>query len=723
VTRSKPRVTRQRKIPFVAQMEVTDCGAACLAMVMSYHGCPLPLLQVRDECGISRDGTTALNIVQVAKKHGFSARGLRLEPRGLDSVALPAILHWGFSHFVVLEALRKNGARIIDPAMGPLNVSFEDVSNYFTGVAVEIVTTEQVTVRGPLPSPLWKYMYLFHWLKRPLKLLFVAAFLLQCAGLAFTISAQIIIDRVVPHGQVHLAYLVAIALSLAIISGALLSLFKGTVAFNAQISLDWILRSRLVEHLLLLPLSFFTQRRVGDLTSRVQSNSLIRTVFAERSVTSLLDGLFVVLYFALMSFYSLKLTLCVAVLTLGRLVVHLRFRNDNASAVSTETVAIGREWSSLLEAFSSIETMMAAGAQLRMSHRTFNATISRVNQSIRRRKLESLSALLSLALQGGSLACVVVLGCHELSHNAMTAGQFIAFVTIQGLFAAPLESLVSLLTQLQTLKVQFLRLDDIFATAPQPTSDRAVGALRGAISLKGVACGYTSGGAVIRDVTADIAAGEKVALVGRTGSGKSTLIRALLGMLPLTQGTVLFDGRYSIADVASGDIRKRIGVVLQDCRVFDDTVRNNLSMHDPTVSDADIDAALELACLQNEINRLPQGLNTRLHEAGSRLSGGERQRLCIARALVKKPHILLLDEATSSLDILLQERLYSNIRQLSCTCILITHRVSVLDVFDTVIVLDEGRIVQRGSFATLSSESGLFRGLLLSAREVRANGQ
>jgi ABC-type bacteriocin/lantibiotic exporter with double-glycine peptidase domain len=369
----------------------------------------------------------------------------------------------------------------------------------------------------------------------------------------------------------------------------------------------------------------------------------------------------------------------------------------------------------MLEALSGLESTKACGAESRMVQRWAHRMTERVNNGLERQRLQMGSGALLTLFQGCTALLVFAVGGQEVIAQRMTLGTFVAFLTLQGLFKGPMGSLMGALMQLQFLGTHLRRLDDVLETPVEPTGAGDPGRLRGAVELREVSYRYASGAApVLEDLSVRIEPGQKVALVGPSGAGKSTLARLLLGLHLPDRGTVFFDGR-ELRELDLAKVRNQVGVVMQETFLFDDTVRANLTLHDEDLSQERLRWAARMACVDDVIERLPQGYDGRVGENGGLLSGGQRQRLSLARALAHGPAILLLDEATSSLDLETEARVHANLASLGCTRILIAHRMATVRDADRILVLQGGRIVQEGSFRELEGRPGLFRDLVAAA--------
>lgn len=429
----------RRRVPFIPQMEMVECGAASLAMVLAYHGHHVPLSEVREACGVSREGASALAIVRAARSYDLEAEGVTLEIEGLKDLPLPAILHWGFRHFVVLERLDGRSAVLVDPATGRRSVEGDELQKLFTGVALVFTPGEGFMKRKEVRPSLRRYRGFVRQSLPTLAQLLCASVLLQLLGLVFPISTQLLLDRVIVPRQE--AWLVGLAFGLgaALIGRALLSIARNWVIQNFQIHTDVSLMARFVGHLLHLPLAFFLQRTAGDLLQRVQSNTLLRSLFATRAITAILDVFMVAGYAVLMLVYSPTVGAVVIALGVLRVLVLIGLRRRNQQIMSAELAAAGRESGTLVETLSSIETIKASGAETHMVRRWMDQMADRLNSSVQRRNLELASAQIMVLVQGVSMAAVLWFAGREVVGERMTVGVFAAFLVLHALFMNPLE--------------------------------------------------------------------------------------------------------------------------------------------------------------------------------------------------------------------------------------------------------------------------------------------
>jgi len=701
-----------RRVEFIPQMEATECGAASLAMVLAHHGHHASLPEVRQACAVSRDGASALAILRAARAYGLEAEGVRAGLGDLGRLPCPAILHWGFDHFLVLERVSRGGAILVDPACGRRRAGREELDRHFTGAALVFEPGEAFKPRARKRPSLARYRETMRESLPALAQILLAALALQAVGLALPVASQILLDRVIIPRQEAWLWGLAAVLAATTAWAALLSLVQGWVAQGLQARLDEGLATAFLRHLLRLPWAFFQQRDPGDLLQRIQSNALVRDFLGGQAARALLDGVLLLSYGALMVAYHARLGLLVLALGITQAGLLTLMRNRSRQLAATELAAAGRESGALLEALTSFETIKASGGESRMAQRWSHRMTARLDGGLARHRLGLAFGAFMAFFQSGTAAVVFFYGGREVVAQRMTVGVFVAFLALQGLFMAPLMALLEALEGILVLGIHLRRLDDVLETAPEPAGGVDPGRLRGAISLRNVHFSHAPGAPpVLRGIHLEIRPGEKIALVGATGAGKSTLARLLLGLHRPTFGTVAFDGRDQ-RELDPGALRRQMGAVLQEPFLFDDSVRANLDLGLGNLPMERLREAARAACVDQVIEGLPGGYAFQVGENGSRLSGGQRQRLCLARALAGDPAILLLDEATSSLDLETEARVHANLAGLGCTRILVAHRLATVRDAHRILVLQEGRIVQEGTYEALRGSPGPFRDLV-----------
>lgn len=706
----------RNRVPYIPQLDALECGAACLAMVLAYHKHHAPLPEVREACGVSRDGVSAQAVLEAAGTYGLTATAYSVSLEQLDMLPLPAVLHWEFNHFVVLEKRRRGGGGvIIDPARGRLRVSRQVLEQSFTGAVLAFDVTPDLQIRRRKAPHLGRYRALIRENARGIGIVLGCSALLELLVLTLPIGQQLLVDRALVGKDMPLLMQLAAAFFLATVVQGIVTLGRGYVIGNLQIVLDVRLLGDFMRHAVRLPIGFFMQRAPGDLLQRLEGNSMLRAFLGTEIVTSLLDSLLVIGFAALMLAYHWVLGMLVIAIGCVRALFQLSMRELNRRAAAAEMTALSGTGATLVASLDSIETLRATYAESFALRRWNDRVVRRACARLPRLDLENTAAQSTVLINSLGLALVCLVGGREVLAGQMSIGVFSAFLTLQALFLAPVGSLMQNLERLQLMGSYLSRLDDVLEAEPERSGRHVADDLRGEIELHQVSFSYSAQAQPsVVDIDLHVQPGEMIALVGPSGSGKSSLARILLGMLSPSQGSVVFDGR-DLREFDLDSLRQRMGVVLQEVELLDDTVHANISCNDPMISAEAVRSAAGLACIDHVIEALPQGYDTVLGGNDAQLSGGERQRLCIARAIAHRPAILLLDEATSALDSETERRIHAHLHELRCTRIVIAHRLQTVRDADRVLVMERGRIVKQGTFASLQAEQGLFRDLVRSA--------
>lgn len=697
----KWRARRRAKVRVMQQMEAAECGLACLAMVLDYHGHRLSLSQLRERCGTSRDGHSALDLLRHGRALGLAGRGLSVPLESLSDMAVPAILHWDLNHFVVLEHCGRRSATIVDPAAGRLQLPIDEVSRRFTGVALELGPGPKFERRAPRSLAMGRYLAAVVSERRTLGFVVLANVVHQVLAIGLPACSQVLIDHViVPHRRAWLLPVLATLLAAAVVQ-IVLQRLQGVSQALLHASLGTRLSNEMGDRLLRLPIPFLDSRNHGDLLERVHMQAELQELLTQ-TVQALFEVLLVVLLIGLMLAYNPLL----GALSLGlagvRVAILRLFRRPISQRMRAQLAAQGREASALSEAAAGVEVTKGFGADDRLASRYGSRVRERMRWSVGTARLEiGLSRVMSV-LDAAMLATILWFGGQEVIAGSMTIGIFSGFMAIRSMVEGPLGAIVSLAESWLRIRGVLERGEDILCVPPvdgardtaspgQP--ERPIdGRPAGCIELRGLGFRFSTGGKwVLRDVHLRIEPGQHLAVIGPSGEGKSTLLKLMCGLLEPTEGEVLLDG-VELRHYGHARLARALGVVLQEPLIMERSVAAAIAFRNPDCSLSDVVEAARLACFDDVVAMLPEEYEAPLDPLGRNLSGGERQRLAIAQALLQRPALLMLDEGTSSLDSALEQRILSNIATLGATTISVAHREAVVRYADRVVAVFQGQV-------------------------------
>ena len=708
------------KTPTILQMEAVECGAASLAMVMAYYGLWMPLEKLRQECGVTRDGSNAKNIMKAARRLGMTASGHAASPKAVMKQTFPLILFWEFNHFVVLEGRDGKDIVINDPGMGRRTVTWEEFIGSFTGVYVEVRPGPEFQKAGHPYSVVGAIAKKLMEDKKTLSFVLLLGFFMILPGLAEPVFDQIFIDEIfsLKHAdwinQFSLAMLAMFFFSLAMqwTRSFILTLWEKKLTLVDSSNFFW--------HVIRLPLNFFQQRYAADVASRVQFNEAVAQVLSNQAATAALDFLIALFYLGLLMQYSVSLTLIGMVASFVNLEVFLYMRRRLTDLSMGMRKDMGKEFGTAVNGLSMIESIKATGSEGELFGKWagYHAKVLMSEQKIRQWQLKA--KLLPNILTGINGALIITFGGFSIMEGVMTAGIFTAFQNLMGLFQQPFNKLMMLGDTLRMTETQMRQLDDVRRyeedSLNYPSGEQKVSftgdRLSGELELKDVSFGYSPlDPPLLEHFSMKMAPGDWVAVVGSSGSGKSTLAKIITGLYEEWSGDVLLDG-VKRREVPRSVIVNSLSSVDQDIFQITGTVQENIALFDKSIKKSDILAAAQDACIHDDILQIEGGYDAMVSEGGLNFSGGQRQRLEIARALAGNPSILVLDEATSALDPLTEQTLLANLRRRGCSCFIVAHRLSTIRDADEIIVLDHGMIVERGRHHEMMQHDGPYRRLI-----------
>ncbi len=707
---------RRRRVPMLLQLNAVECGAACLAMVLGYHGRATRVAEVRELTGVGRDGLSAKTILAAAARYGLRMKAFALQPADFDRVPLPAIVHWDFEHFVVVEHWTPRGVTIVDPGAGRRRLTPDEFSDHFTGVVLACEPGPDFDRRRAGAPSQWRAYLRALLAQEPgvLAQVLAASLVLQLLGLAVPVLTQVVVDEVLASRLTELLPIIGLGLGVVVLSQLVTTYLRSTLLLALQARVDQRLMHGFFRHLLALPYRFFEQRTTGDLMMRLGSNAQVRETLTSQTLSVVIDGslIFVYLGFLLAREPSFGgIVLAVAGLQAALLVGSRRPMHD---LTQRDLAAQACSQSYLVEALKGIATLKASGAEDRTLAHWSGLFADQLNASVRRGHLAAAIDTTLAVLRVLAPLALLWVGARQVLDGGMSLGTMLGLQALAATALAPLASLVANGQRLQLVGAHLDRLADVLGAAPEQDPENAgpAPALGGRIELDRVGFRYDpQSPAVLNGVSATVEPGQKVALVGRTGSGKSTLARLLLGLYVPTEGELRYDG-HPLRGMDPRALRRQFGVVLQEPFLFSGSIRQNIAFNDPTMPLERVVEAARLAGIHDDIARWPMGYDTWLAEGGGGLSGGQRQRLSLARALAHRPPILLLDEATSHLDAATEALVERNLAGLNCTRIVIAHRLSTVRDADQILLLDGGTIVERGTHDELMALGGGYAALV-----------
>jgi NHLM bacteriocin system ABC transporter peptidase/ATP-binding protein len=713
-TKSNHRV----RTPTVLQMEAVECGAASLAIILAYFGRYVPLEELRISCGVSRDGSKASNVVKAAREYGLSAQGKRLAIEELLQQKLPFVVFWNFNHFLVVEGFADGIVYLNDPASGPRKVTDEEFSKAYTGVTLVFETTTEFKRKGEQRNLLKSLLPRLKGSKSAFSFVILASLALVIPGLVVPVFTQVFVDN----------YLVG-----RMDDWVKPLLFGMVVTALLRTGLTWLQQSQLLRmemrlaltassiffwHVLRLPVEFFNQRYAGDISQRVASNDRIAQILSGDLATNAVNVVALIFYVAIMLQYDWVLTLIGILITAINLVTLKyisRLRKDGNLKLLQDR---GKLMATTMGGIQTIETIKATGGETDFFMR-WSGYKAKVNNTEQHLELYTrLLAVLPSLLNTLVTVAILGLGGARVIAGDLTVGMLVAFQSLMVSFTQPVTNLMGLAGKLQEAEGDLTRLDDVlnypieerFRT--QPESNEAMRQMQGYLELCNLTFGYSRlEPALIKNFNLKLEPGQRVALVGGSGSGKSTVSKLVMGIHQPWSGQVLFDGNPR-EQVATMILNATLAGVDQEVYLFEGSIRDNITLWDETLPESDMVQAAKDACIHEMIASRTGGYDSRVNEGGTNFSGGQGQRLEIARALAINPRIIVMDEATAALDTVTEKIIDDHIRRRGCACLIVAHRLSTIRDCDEIIVMDKGKVVERGNHDQLMATSGLYYHLI-----------
>ena len=680
----------------VIQSEAAECGLASLAMVADAYDLHIGLPELRRRFSLSLKGAKLSQLIHIAQQLGFQTRPLRLDMEDLGKLKLPCILHWDLNHFVVLAKVGRSGVTILDPGSGERRLPLSEVSDHFTGVALELTPGHEFRPQKAVPAVSVRQLTgPVRGLWRALTQILLLSVALQIFVVLAPFYMQWVVDQVLVSADRDLLTVLGLGFGLALLLQVAIGLLRGwsVVYLSSRLGLQWM--GNVFAHLLRLPLDFFEKRHLGDVTSRMSSVQAIQRTLTTSFVEAIIDGLMAVVTLGLMLVYSWKL----ALVTLLAVALYLGIRwlayRPVRDGTERQLVAAAKQQTHLLESLRGMQSLKVAGEEATRRSTYDNLMVDTVNQEVRLARMGLGFNSASQFVFGIERIAVIWIGAVLALQNVFSVGMLIAYLAYKDQFAGRMSALIDKWVEFRMLRLHGERLSDIVLTPPDevdgpaeslpPTDTR--------IEVENLSFRYADGEPwVLKDCSFSVEPGESVALVGSSGCGKTTLVKLMLGLLAPTSGTIRIGGQ-DLRKTGPRNVRTIVGAVMQDDQLFAGSVADNISFFDPDHDQARIEAAARLAAVHEEIAAMPMGYHSLIGDMGSSLSGGQKQRVILARALYRNPKLLFLDEATSHLDVMNERAVNEAVKQLSLTKVIVAHRPETIASVDRVLVVQGGRIV------------------------------
>ncbi len=719
----KQPVRRGRaKVPVVMQMETLECGAASLAMVMAYYGKWVPLEQVRLDCGVSRDGSNAKNVLVAARSYGFDAQGFRCEVGALKKdMSYPCIIHWNFNHFVVLDGFKGDWAYLNDPARGEVKVSMEEFDRSFTGICLQITPGPDFQPGGKPKSTIAFARKRLVGAGAAVAFVMLSSVIGYLFGIINPIFSRFFMDRLLTGENRELLMPFIGLMSVMAVAQVIVAWIQAIYELKISGKMALVGSSTFMWKVLRMPLEFFTQRMAGDILQRQGTNASIAATLVNTFAPLLLNTIMMFFYLIVMLRYSVLLTMVGIVTIILNLLMSQIISAKRVNITRVQMRDSGKLVAATVSGIQMVETIKASGAENGYFQKWSGYQASVNAQSVKYAKLNQYLGLIPALLTTLADAAVLILGVWLSMQGSFTLGKVLLFQGFLSSFMAPATTLISAGQMIQEMRTEMERVEDVMeyptdsAFAELPLDEDAdYSKLTGQIDIKDVSFGYSRlGKPLIQNFSMSMKPGSRVAFVGTSGCGKSTLSKLISGLYQPWSGEILFDGK-PISEIDRSVFTGSVAVVDQDIVLFEDTIANNIKMWDESIEDFEMILAARDAQIYDDIMAREGGFYSRLTEGGKDLSGGQRQRIEIARVLAQDPSVIIMDEATSALDAKTEYELVKAVKDRGITCIVIAHRLSTIRDCDEIIVLDKGVVVERGTHEELYAKGGFYTELISS---------
>jgi len=709
------------RVPVVMQLEALECGAASLAMVMAYYDKWVPLEQVRADCGVSRDGANAKNIALAAQRYGFKVEGYRRSTTTIrEKGTFPCIIHWNFSHFVVLNGFRGNYACINDPAKGFVKVPMEEFDKSFTGVTINIVPGEDFQPSGHRKSTLEFAMKRLTGAKAAVIFVVLTSVISYIFSMINPVMSRVFLDKIL--GGAGDEWLHGFLLIMAGLAAVQLAVAWGQAVYSLKINgkMAIVGSSTYMWKVLRLPMDFFSQRMAGDIQQRQQQNETVAGTVINTLAPLVLNTIMMLFYLVIMIRYSLLLSLVGILTILVNLVLSRVISNQRINLTRVQMRDAGRLMGTTSAGIEMIETIKGSGSENGFFRKWAGYQASVNTQTVKFARVQQYLGSIPGLLTKLSNHAVLLLGVWLCMDGKFTLGGIMAFQGFLNSFTEPAMTLIEAGQTMQEMRTNMERIDDVMeypsdenaADDSLTEESQPLRKLRGGLELKNITFGYSKlAQPLIKNFSMELKPGSRVAFVGTSGCGKSTLSKLISGLYNPWEGEILFDGKTR-REIPRSVMTGSVAVVDQDIILFEDTIANNIKMWDDSIQDFEMVLAARDAQIHEDIMKREGGYECKLTSGGRDLSGGQRQRLEIARVLAQDPAIIILDEATSALDAKTEFDVVKAIRDRGITCIVIAHRLSTIRDCDEIIVLKHGEVVERGTHDELMAKGGAYTELV-----------
>jgi len=714
---------KHAKTPVTLQMEAVECGAAALSIILGYYKSFIPLEELRVECGVSRDGSKASNVIKAARKYGLEAQGFRKDIEDLKDLPTPYIVFWNFNHFLVVEGFSGDKVYLNDPAGGQRTITMQEFDLAFTGVVLTFKPSETYKPQGKKPSILASLKKRFYGAKKALIFLIITGVCLAIPGILIPIFTKVFIDKYLIEGlKSWIAPLIIGMVITAIFRGGLTWL-QEYFLIKLETKLSITLSSKFFWHVLHLPMTFFSQRSPGDVSTRIGLNDTVAQALSRRFMTTVISLILAIFYLVIMFYYNVTLTfiaLFSATLTAGISEYFNRKRKDLSQSILVDA---SKFTAKSMDGLLAIETLKASGREDDFFSQWSGYQAKMTNGVQKNTLFTYTTSIIPVILSGLNTALILGLGSLHVMSGVMTIGMLVAFQSLTSSFLGPVNTLVSSSTAFNELFGSMVRLDDvhnhptaknvsIVTEEKERKAATQTPKLEGFLELKNISFGYSPlDPPLIEDFNLKLKPGHRVALVGSTGCGKSTVAKLVMGLNEPWSGEILFDG-VPVNDIPRPSLTNSLAIVDQNIVLFEGTIRDNLTLWDTSIPEHTFIKAAKDACIHDDIMMRDKGYDAYVDEGGFNFSGGQRQRLEIARALCIMPRIIVMDEATSALDPITEVLVDQSIRLRGCTCLIVAHRLSTIRDCDEIIVLDKGKVMQRGTHDELYAQEGHYQNLI-----------